>query len=140
VTELSTDIAASGRSLHDVVTMASLVEEESRIDDERPIVAGILWKRLANGVTLGVDATVRYIVNKPTSAITRADLDIDSPYNTRKLGGLPPGPIANPGLASIRAAIRPEESQYWYYLHGKDGQIRYAETNEGHNANRAKYL
>lgn len=134
------DIAASGRSLHEIVTMASLIEEETRTADERPIVAGILWKRLDASVGLQVDATVRYLLQKPTAAITRADLDTDSAYNTRKYRGLPPGPIASPGLSSIEAALAPEDSPYWYYLHGNDGRIRYAETNDEHNVNRARYL
>lgn len=134
------EIEASGRTLHELTTMASLIEEETRTDDERKIVSGILWKRFDEGMGLGVDATVRYIVNKPSSAITVADLNNGSPYNTRKFRGLPPGPIANSSLKSFEAALRPEESPYWYYLHGNDGQIRYAKTNEEHNLNKARFL
>ena len=134
------DIKASGHSLHEIVTMASLVEEETRTDAERPIVAGILWKRYDGNIGLGVDATVRYIVDKPTNAITVSDLETESPYNTRKYRGLPPGPIANPGLKSILAALDPQESPYWYYLHDTKGLIHYAVTNEEHNENRRKYL
>lgn len=134
------DIKASGHSLHEIITMASLIEEETRKAEERPVVSGILWKRRTNGISLGVDAAVRYIVEKPTSAITRADLEVDSPYNVRTVLGLPPGPIANPSMSSIEAALSPQESRFWYYLHGTDGQIRYAETNEEHNRNRAQYL
>jgi UPF0755 protein len=134
------EIATSGKSLHEAVTMASLIEEETRHDDERAIVSGILWKRLQNSVTLGVDAAVRYIVEKPSSAITLTDLDIDSPYNLRKFLGLPPGPIASPGLESIRAALAPQSSKYWYYLHDANGVIHYAETNDEHNANKQRYL
>jgi len=134
------DIKASGHSLHEIVTMASLVEEETRTDAERPIVAGILWKRYDGNIGLGVDATVRYIVDKPTNAITVSDLETESPYNTRKFRGLPPGPIANPGLKSILAALDPQESPYWYYLHDTKGIIHYAVTNEEHNENRRKYL
>ena len=134
------DIKASGHSLHEIVTMASLVEEETRTDAERPIVAGILWKRYDGNIGLGVDATVRYIVDKPTNAITVSDLETESPYNTRKYRGLPPGPIANPGLKSILAALDPQESPYWYYLHDTKGIIHYAVTNEEHNENRRKYL
>jgi len=137
---MADDLEASGYSLHEVVSMASLVEEETRVSEERPVVAGILWKRLREGVGLGVDAAVRYIVEKPTSAITLDDLDVDSPYNLRKYRGLPPGPIANPGLESIRATLHPEESEYWYYLHGNDGKIHYARTNDEHNQNRDLYL
>ncbi len=133
-------IAASGHSLHEIVTMASLVEAETRTDSERPIVAGILWKRFEAGMPLGVDATVRYIVEKSTEPITQSDLDTKSPYNTRKFKGLPPGPIESPGLASILAALKPQESPYWYYLHDSKGLIHYASTNEEHNENKRRYL
>jgi UPF0755 protein len=73
-------------------------------------------------------------------ALTEADLQIDSPYNLRKNGGLPPGPIASPSLSSIKAALHPQSSPYFYYLHDKNGMIHYAVTNDEHNANRAKYL
>ncbi|HRH94062.1 MAG TPA: endolytic transglycosylase MltG, partial [Candidatus Peribacteria bacterium] len=135
-----TDLSRSGRTLHQAVTMASLVEEESRHEDERPVVAGILWKREEAGTILGVDATVRYIVGKPSAALTVTDLDTASPYNTRKVAGLPPGPIANPGVSAIVAALQPQASEYWYYLHGTDGMIHYARTNDEHNANKARYL
>jgi UPF0755 protein len=134
------DIGASERSLHEVVTIASLVEEESRHAEERAMVAGILWKRFDEGIGLYVDASNRYILDKPTATITVADLNLDSPYNLRKYRGLPPGPIANPSISSIEAALNPEASPYYYYLHGSDGQIHYAVTNDEHNANRAKYL
>lgn len=134
------EIATSGNSLHEIVTMASLVESETRTADERPIVAGILWKRLSEGMMLGVDATVRYILEKPTAALTDTDLKTESPYNTRKVKGLPPGPISSPGLSSILATLGPKESPYWYYLHDSKGIIRYATTNEEHNANRRRYL
>jgi UPF0755 protein len=134
------DVAASDRSLHEIVTMASLIEEETRHDSERAIVSGILWKRFDENAGLYVDASNRYILDKPTGTITASDLDLDSPYNLRKYRGLPPGPIANAGLESIKAALHPEASPYYYYLHGSDGQIHYAVTNDEHNANRAKYL
>lgn len=134
------EIAASGRTLHEIVTMASLIEEETRTADERAIVSGILWKRYDEGIGLYVDASNRYILDKPTATITAADLEMDSPYNLRRYRGLPPGPIASPSLASMEAALNPQESPYYYYLHGNDGQIRYAATNEEHNANRARYL
>ncbi|MDD5751391.1 MAG: endolytic transglycosylase MltG [Candidatus Peribacteraceae bacterium] len=140
VTGQAEAIKASGYSLHEIVTMASLVEEETKTDEERPVVAGILWKRYDGNIGLGVDATVRYILDKPKSAITLSDLDTVSPYNTRKFRGLPPGPIANAGLKSIRAALDPQESPYWYYLHDAKGLIHYATTNEEHNENRRQYL
>jgi len=137
---LSEDIASSNRSLEEIMTMASLIEREAANDAERPMIAGILWKRFDAHQGLAVDATVRYAIEKETEPLTKSDLESNSPYNTRKYAGLPPGPIANPGLASIKAALHPVESPYWYYLHGNDGQIRYAETNDEHNANKAKYL
>jgi UPF0755 protein len=137
---MSSDLQHSSRSLHEIITMASLIEEETRTEEERPVVSGILWKRFEANSGLGVDAAVRYILNKPTAAITKSDLEVDSPYNLRRYRGLPPGPIASPGISSIEAALNPEASPYLYYLHGKDGKIHYAETNEEHNENRAKYL
>jgi UPF0755 protein len=135
------DIQTGGKTLPQILTMASLVQEESGADaEERATVSGILWKRMENGIGLGVDATVRYALSKPKAALTRTDLDTDSPYNTRKYAGLPPTPIANPGEAAIKAALHPVESGYWYYLHGTDGLIRYAKTNDEHNENKAKYL
>lgn len=133
-------IQQSKHSLQDIVTMASLIEEETRAPQERPVVSGILWKRLDQGMRLDVDAAVRYVLNKPTASITRSDLESDSPYNLRKVKGLPPGPIANAGISSIRAALAPQQSAYFYYLHGADGQIHYAVTNDEHNANREKFL
>lgn len=126
--------------MHDIITMASLIEEESRHDEERAIISGILWKRFDEGIGLYVDASNRYILDKPTAAITANDLNMDSPYNLRKYRGLPPGPIANPSIGSIRAALNPESSPYYYYLHGNDGRIHYAVTNDEHNVNRARYL
>ena len=140
VNDLAADIQASGRTLHEIVTMASLIEEETRTDAERPVVSGILWKRYNEGIGLYVDASNRYILDKPTATITAKDLEMDSPYNLRKYQGLPPGAIANPSLASIKAALHPVSSPYYYYLHGADGVIRYAVTNEEHNVNRAKYI
>ncbi len=140
IEEFAEDIEQSPYDLDQIVIMASLVEEETRTDDERAIVAGILWKRFDAGTGLGVDATVRYALDKPSSALTVSDLDTNSDYNTRKFRGLPPGAIASPSLESIKAALHPEASEYWYYLHGTDGQIRYAKTNEEHNENKYKYL
>ena len=137
---MKNDIKSSGHSLHEIVTMASLIEEETRAAAEKPIVSGILWKRFTAKTGLGVDAAVRYIVHKKTEALTTTDLAVDSPYNLRRFRGLPPGPIAAAGAASIHAALHPENSPYWYYLHGRDGQIRYGVTNDDHNANKARYL
>lgn len=137
---LKQDLQKSEYSLHQIITMASLIEEESRHDEERKTVSGILWKRLENDVILGVDATVRYILEKPREILTKEDLKTDSAYNTRRQTGLPPGPIASPGLGSISAALNPAATGYWYYLHDKEGNIHYSETNEEHNLKKEQYL
>lgn len=134
------DIRNNAQPLSKIMVMASLIEKETRHQDERAIVSGILWKRYNERQLLGVDATVRYFLHKPTAAITAKDLDTDSPYNTRKVVGLPPTPIANPGEAAILAAFQPESSEYWYYLHDPQGRIHYARTNDEHNENKFRYL
>lgn len=140
----------SGLSNQQALILASLIEREALSDSERPIVAGILIKRLNNGWPLQVDATVQYLKASRdcriltcdwwSPNITREDLQIASPYNTYLNNGLPPAPISNPSLVSIKAAYSPKDSDYWFYLHDEKGQIRYAKTIEEHNANVAKYL
>jgi len=140
VRKFEADIVKSKRSLSDITIMASLVEEESRKDEERAIIAGILWKRLDNRVVLGVDATTRYQFGKITAPLTKAELESDHSYNTRRKQGLPPTPIANAGEPSFIAALRPTSSEYWYYLHAVNGMIHFAITNDEHNVNKAKYI
>ncbi len=139
-TELRDRIAVFGKSLHEVITMASLVEGEARTEKTRQEVAGVLWRRLAIGMPLQVDAVFPYILGKNTFEVTTDDLKVDSPYNTYKYAGLPPGPVNNPSLASILATITPTDGKYLYYLSDKDGQMHYAVTHEEHLKNRAKYL
>jgi UPF0755 protein len=141
------DARNAGLSLEKVVTLASIVEREGRTEEDRPVIAGILLKRLEADWPLQTDATLQYI-NGYQSAdkswwkknVTNADKELDSPYNTYKNTGLPPGPIANPGLSSIKAVIYPQKSEYWYYLHDPAGGVHYAVTYEEHLANIAKYL
>jgi UPF0755 protein len=149
---MKADIQKGGYSLNQVITMASILERETKTDTERPVVAGILYRRVKAGWPLQADATVQYAIANTKCQITAAkcdnwwtplikdDLEIKSPYNTYKYPGLPPAPIANPGLSSIRAAIYPQDSPYWFYLHDSEEQIHYAETIEEHNANIRKYL
>ncbi|AKM83010.1 hypothetical protein A2422_03475 [Candidatus Woesebacteria bacterium RIFOXYC1_FULL_31_51] len=131
--------------------MASLIERETLGDDEKPIVAGILYKRIDAGWPLQVDATVQYakaniecknkiIDCKYWGDVFNLDKEINSTYNTYKNLGLPPLPIANPGLSSINASINPEKSDFWYYIHDGKGVIHYAKNLEEHNANVRKYL
>lgn len=137
-----------GLSDNEVLTLASLVEKEARLDEDRPIVAGIILKRYKNDWALQIDATVQYALGyQPDEKtwwkkiLTTDDLKIDSSYNTYKHLGLPPSPIANPGLASIKAVIDADENTpYWYYMSDKKGKMHYAKTIEEHNENVRKYL
>lgn len=137
---LSSAIAESGHSLSDLVTLASLIEKEARSTMARRMVSGILWNRLVLGMPLQVDAVFGYIRGRDTYSPSFADLKIDSPYNTYTHRGLPPGPISNPGLDSIEAALYPTKTDYLYYLTGTDGLMHYATTYAGHQANQRKYL
>ena len=137
---LSPEIAASGHTLSDIVIMASLVEKEARTPADKSIVAGILWNRIAHHMPLQVDAVFGYIYDRDTYSPSLTDLKIDSPYNTYLHTGLPPGPIDNPGLASLEAAANPAKTNYLYYLTGTDGLMHYATTYAGHQANLRKYL
>ena len=109
----------------DVLTLASMIEREVQVPRERPIVAGVMYNRLRMGMRLDIDATVQYALGQWKPDLTASDLAIDSPYNTRKFTGLPPGPISNPGLDSIRAAARPAKVPYLYYVARNDGTGRH---------------
>ena len=123
-----------------VVTMASILEKETKVGEDRAVVSGILWKRVSIGMALQVDAVFGYIHNTDTYHPSLDDLEVDSPYNTYRNPDLPPGPIGNPGIDALRAALSPVSSKYLYYLSGKDGTVHYAETFEGHKKNRELYL
>ena len=144
--ELRAEISSQKKSLKDIITMASLIEEEVRTDSDRALISGILWKRLSIGMALQVDATVLYAkyggrtLTNEERVLTLADLAIASPYNTYKYPGFPIGPISNSGLASIIAAIRPQTSDYFFYLSTPDGTTIFSKTLEEHNRAKAKYL
>lgn len=138
--DLRQEAQKQGRSLDQIVIMASIIEREVLTDDDMAVAAGILWKRNDDGVGLDADATVRYAHDKWDGPLTFQDLQTDSPYNTRKWRGLPPGPISNPGLRAIIATARPQESGYYYYLSAPSGQTIFSKTLAEHNANKAKYL
>ncbi len=129
-----------GRTLKDVITLASIVEKEANTAEDRRIVAGILWKRLDQGRLLQVDPPFAYFLGKSSDALILDDLQVDSPYNTYKYKGLPPTPIDNPGLGAIAAVVTPTPTSYYFYLSDKKGNMHYATTYEGHLANRAQYL
>lgn len=137
---LNKEISSSKYSLKDIVIMASIIEKEARGEEDRFIISGILWKRIQKGIPLQVDAPFLYILGKESSELTITDLATNSPFNTYKYKGLPPSPIGNPGIESIKASLRPTDSPYLYYLHDKNGNIYYAKTYDEHKQNIKKYL
>lgn len=138
--EILAEMKKAGRALEEIIIVASMLEEEVRGTADRRLVAGILWKRLRLGMGLNVDATLTYVLGKPSRELTEEDLKYDSPYNTYRYRGLPPGPISNPGMDAILAALLPTASEYLYYLTDKNGVARYARTLEEHRLNKFKYL
>lgn len=138
--ELREEISRREKNIFEIVTIASMSEKEVKDSEDKKLVSGILWKRLENGIPLQVDATISYITGKKTVKIPLEDFQIDSPYNTYKYKGLPLGPICNPGLNSIKAAIEPEYSDYWYYLSTPEGKTIFSKTLKEHNIAKAKYL
>jgi peptidoglycan lytic transglycosylase G len=130
------------KSWHDVITLASLVEKETPEASERPLVAGVFERRLELGMPLQCDPTVAYaaqLEDRPTGSITQSDLQLDSPYNTYRHAGLPPGPIANPGEASIRAALHPAAGDELYFVANNQGGHVFARTLAEHQLNVARY-
>jgi UPF0755 protein len=134
-------VAASKRSLYEVVVMASMLEREEPMPAQRPLVAGILWKRLDSGWKLGVDATSRYALAQwnDRKAFLKLLRDPKEPYNTRLRQGLPPTPIGNPSVQSLDAALSPKESEFWYYLHDASKTLRPSRNGQEHEALRKKY-
>ncbi|MGZ4114279.1 MAG: endolytic transglycosylase MltG [Actinomycetota bacterium] len=117
----------TGLSAYQLVVVASMIEREARIEKDRPLIAAVIYKRLKDGMTLGSDATIQYIDPNPANGLTESDLQIQSPYNTRINTGLPPTPIASPGLASLKAALEPAHVGYLYYvLCGADGHHKFS--------------
>ena len=138
--ELREKVETQGKSIFEIITMASLIEKEVQTYEDKKLISGILWKRLKIGMPLQVDATITYITGKKTTKVSIEETQIDSPYNTYKCRGLPLGPICNPGLESITAALYPEDSDYWYYLSTPDGETIFSKTLEEHNYAKSKYL
>ncbi len=126
-----------GLTFHQLLTISSLIEREVVVDEERPLVAGVIYNRLNKKMALQIDATVQYLFDTQKERLFEKDLQIESPYNTYRQTGLPPGPIASPSLASIRAALYPQETKYFFYVTKKDGSQRhlFAETFEQHQRN-----
>ncbi|MFA5995740.1 MAG: endolytic transglycosylase MltG [Patescibacteria group bacterium] len=130
--QMRDDLAARQHSVYDAITLASIVEKEARSFEDKKIVAGIFWNRLATGKRLESDATINYITKKNTTLPTLSDLAAESTYNTYRNNGLPPTPICNPGLDAINAVIYPTETNYVFFLNTPDGAMKYSETYEQH--------
>jgi len=126
-----------GLTLHELLTIASLIEREVAVDEERPLVSSVIANRLEKGMPLQIDATIQYVLDEPKERLLEEDLKGESPYNTYQNKGLPPGPIAAPGLKSIEAALYPAETDYLYYVTKKDGsgEHLFASTLSQHNRN-----
>lgn len=129
----------SGVTLQEAVIIASLIEREALMDEERPLIAGVIYNRLKIDMPLQIDATVQYALGTTKPELSYQDLEIESPYNTYMIYGLPPGPIAMPGHKSLLAAVRPTDTEYLYYVVNPDGSHAFAATLEEHEANMEMY-
>lgn len=138
--EVEVFIENSGKSVEDVVIMASIIELEASDFQTKRNISGVLWNRIEIGMALQVDASFAHLLGKGTSQLSPEDLKIDSPYNTYKYRGLPPGPIANPGLDSLLAAVTPVNHNYYYYLADKKGITHFSETFAEHSRKKALYI
>jgi peptidoglycan lytic transglycosylase G len=141
--KLSPDLVARARDrgmdVHQLLTLASIIEREAVVQDERPLISGVFWNRLQLGMPLQADPTVQYAVGKERRALTRADLASEHPYNTYVHAGLPPGPIASPGLSAIQAAVAPAPVKYLYFVASDDHRHHFSTTIAEHNAAVARY-
>lgn len=140
------DTSNSGYTKEELVTIASMVEREARHPEDRPLVASVIINRYELGMKLDIDATIQYVLGYQSDqkrwwkkGLTLDDLKINSPYNTYRVSGLPPTPIANPGIESLKAAVNPASTDYLYYITDAKGINHYAKDLEGHNANIEKY-
>ena len=138
--QMAADLKNKNMNIFEAITLASIVEREALSASDKAMVADVFLKRLRDRIGLQSDATVNYITGKKDLRPSLTDLAIDSPYNTYKYRGLPPGPISNPGLISIRAVIYPATNDYFYFLTDQDGVAHYGRTYAEHQANIQKYL
>jgi UPF0755 protein len=125
---------------HELLTLSSLIEEEATEKADRGKISSVFYNRIDEGMPLQTDPTVLYALGEHKSRTVYKDLKVDSPYNTYKVKGLPPGPIANAGTSSIEAALQPEDTNYYYFLASSNGSVYYSETLDEHNEKKAKYI
>lgn len=128
------EIEQSGHTLHEIVTIASLIEREAETEPDRPRIAGVIENRLRRSMKLDIDATVLYALGRHKDRVLYKDLEVDSPYNTYRHKGLPPGPIASPGLPSLEAALHPEKHDFLFYVASPDGSHVFTRSEPEHNA------
>lgn len=133
--EIRRQAAEKGLSVQELITLASLVEKEARYPEDRPMVAQVFLKRLKINMPLQTDTTLQYLLDEIKEDLTIADTKIDSPYNTYQHYGLPPGPIASPGMASIEAVVQPADTDYLYFVADRQGHNHYSSTYDEHMAN-----
>jgi len=139
-TTLKQEISNQGKTIFEIVILASVLEKELRTDADRKMAADLFYRRIEAGIPMQSDATVNYVTGKSLLQPSYADTRLESPYNTYLNRGLPPGPICNPSLSSIKAVIYPEPNEYWYYLNKPDGTTVFSKTLEEHNNNKVRYL
>ena len=124
-----------------MLIIASMVEREAQLPRERPLIASVIYNRLHDGMPLGIDATIRYQINNWARPLRVSELQRDTPYNTRTRRGLPPTPIGNPGLSSIKAAANPANTKYLFFVRkpGKTGEHAFSKTNAQFERDVARY-
>jgi UPF0755 protein len=137
--EILSEATARALSLHQLLTLASIIEKEAVESSEMPLISAVFWNRLHRDMPLQADPTVQYAAGKDRKRLTREDLQMDSPYNTYRRQGLPPGPIASPGRAAIQAALRPAKVKYLYFVAMDDRHHQFSTNLADHNAAVARY-
>ncbi len=137
---LVAEIERQGKTIKEIITMASVIEKELPLYYDKRIISGIFWKRIRDNYPLQSCATIAYILGVDKWIYSTEDTKIDSPYNTYQNKGLPPGPINNPGILSIKAAVYPISTDYYFFLSAPGGQTIFSRTFEEHSDNKAKYL
>lgn len=138
--ELKNEIERQGKTIEEIIIMASVIEKEVRTLEDKKNISDVLWKRINVQMPLQTCATVLYAIGEKKPSVSTADTQFDSPYNTYRYRGLPIGPIANPGMNSILAAIYPTKNNYWYYLSAPDGKTHFSTTLDEHNYKKNLYL
>jgi UPF0755 protein len=137
--EVKNQITKYNMDIHNILTLASIIEGEAIVDDERKIISSVYHNRLNRRIKLQADPTIQYILDGPPRRLLLKDLEIDSPYNTYKYYGLPPGPISNPGKKSILAAIDPEKTNYIYFVARGDGKHSFSTNASEHQKAKAQF-